>query len=91
MYFLFSAHLHVTQTCIVDDGVIYSSIQVGAFNGDTFLEFIEGLLEEMNPYPAARSVLVMDNCSIHHVDGVRAICEEKYVTAPFDSPATKSY
>jgi transposase len=64
------------------DGVIYSSIQVGAFNGDTFLEFIEGLLEEMNPYPAARSVLVMDNCSIHHVDGVRAICEEKYVTAP---------
>jgi hypothetical protein len=63
------------------DGVIYSSIELGAFNGDTFLEFIAGLLEEMNPYPAPRSVLVMDNCSIHHVDGVTAICEEKYVVA----------
>jgi hypothetical protein len=62
------------------DGIICSSIELGAFNGDTFLDFITELLQEMNPYPAVRSVLVMDNCSIHHIDGVVAACEERYVT-----------
>jgi hypothetical protein len=50
---------------------------MGAFNGDTFLKFITNLLDEMNPYPAPRSVLVMDNCSIRHVNGVLAACQEK--------------
>ena len=61
------------------DGVIYSSIQIGSFNGDTFLEFIQGLCQEMNPYPAPRSVLVLDNCSIHHVDGVAELCQARCV------------
>jgi len=32
---------------------------------ETFTEFIEGLLDRMQPFPAANSVIVMDNCQIH--------------------------
>jgi len=32
----------------------------------------------MNPYPAPLSVLILDNCQIHHVEGVAEMCDEKY-------------
>ncbi|KAJ3712137.1 hypothetical protein C8R42DRAFT_753752, partial [Lentinula raphanica] len=44
------------------EGVFYSYIKPDSFKGDHFLEWLEGLLEEMNPYPAPRSVLVLNNC-----------------------------
>jgi transposase len=33
----------------------------------------------MNPYPAPRSVLVLDNCRIHHVEEAEEMCNAKYV------------
>jgi transposase len=33
----------------------------------------------MNAYPGPRNVLVMDNCSVHHVPEVAEKCDEKYV------------
>lgn len=56
------------------DGVIYSEVRFGAFNGDMFLDFLDNLLEVMNPHPLPHSVLVLDNCAIHHVDGVAERC-----------------
>ncbi|KZV97957.1 hypothetical protein EXIGLDRAFT_562064, partial [Exidia glandulosa HHB12029] len=53
------------------DGVLHTAMVAGSFNGDTFLAFIDTLLARMNPWPAKNSVLVIDNCSIHHVDGVQ--------------------
>jgi len=32
----------------------------------------------MNPYPAPQSVLVLDNCQIHHIEGVEELCEQWY-------------
>jgi len=49
-------------------GILYVSITRGLFNGSTFKLFLEGLLECMNPYPGPNSVLVIDNCAIHHVE-----------------------
>ena len=52
------------------DGVIALELQEGTFNGDKFVEFIAGsLIPEMNQFDGSseRSVLVMDNCSIHYV------------------------
>ncbi|EJD33035.1 hypothetical protein AURDEDRAFT_18015, partial [Auricularia subglabra TFB-10046 SS5] len=60
-------------------GLIFSDVREGSFDGDSFLEFLDGLLEVMNPYPAPHSVLVMDNCAIHHVDGVAERCAAKGV------------
>ena len=58
------------------DGIIYSNIKLGSYDGNSFLGYLKGLLEVMNPYPAPRSVLVLDNCHIHHVTGVRELCDQ---------------
>ncbi|KIN98968.1 hypothetical protein M404DRAFT_156498, partial [Pisolithus tinctorius Marx 270] len=59
--------------------IICSHIKVGMYNGNHFLDYLHGLLDVMNPYPAPHSVLVMDNCRIHHIDGVEELCQEQYV------------
>ena len=41
------------------------NIVEGSYNTELFTEFIEGLLDCMNPFPARNSVIVMDNCKIH--------------------------
>lgn len=64
---------------LTTEGIIYSHITVGSYDGDKFLQWLAGLLEIMNPYPAPCSVLILDNCRIHHVEGVEEMCEEKYV------------
>jgi hypothetical protein len=30
-----------------------------------------------NPYPGPRSVLILDNCNIHHSEGVRQLVEDE--------------
>jgi antirestriction protein len=59
------------------DGIIYHHTTRGSFDGDSFQHFLAGLLKVMNPYPQERSVLVMDNCAIHHVEGVAELCAER--------------
>lgn len=62
---------------ITVDGIIYSHIKEGSYNGDQFMEWLDSLLRVMNPYPARHSVLILDNCRIHHVEGVEERCEER--------------
>src|ERR1700683_1523345 len=64
---------------ITVDGLIYSHIKVGGYNGAEFLEYLFGLTAQMNLYPAPCSVLVIDNCRIHHVFGVEELCATQYV------------
>ena len=59
------------------DSILYAQIVSGSFNGKTFKIYLKGLLEYMNPYPAPNSVLIMDNCAIHHVDGIQEMCDER--------------
>ncbi|KAF8223646.1 hypothetical protein L208DRAFT_1315759, partial [Tricholoma matsutake] len=58
-------------------GIIYSHIKTGSYNGEQFLDWLEGLLQVMNPYPAPHSVLILDNCRMHHVEGVAEMCKER--------------
>ncbi|KAK0457263.1 uncharacterized protein EV420DRAFT_1621110 [Desarmillaria tabescens] len=51
------------------DGYIATRVQPGSFDSFGFFDFIiEDVLPLMNPYPEKQSVLVMDNCRIHHTD-----------------------
>ncbi|KAJ3846257.1 hypothetical protein EV368DRAFT_53046 [Lentinula lateritia] len=59
------------------DGIIFSNIKLGSYSGDEFLFWLDGLLEVMNPYPGRHSVLVLDNCRIHHVPGVEERCQAR--------------
>ncbi|KIJ34757.1 hypothetical protein M422DRAFT_181646 [Sphaerobolus stellatus SS14] len=56
---------------LTQDGIIFSNIKLGAYDGPLFIAFLEGLLEHMNAYPALWSVRILDNCAIHHFEGVQ--------------------
>ena len=54
------------------EGYIASMTFKGTCTGDIFEEFIiEHLLPICSPYPGPRSVIVMDNASVHHSNRVR--------------------
>ena len=56
---------------------MYADMLEGSYNGESFIAYMEQLLERMNPWPLPQSVLVMDNCSIHHVEDVAIMCANK--------------
>lgn len=41
------------------------------------MKFIEGLLNNMQPYPARNSVIVMDNCKIHKHPDIQNLIEAR--------------
>ncbi|PCH35472.1 hypothetical protein WOLCODRAFT_80230 [Wolfiporia cocos MD-104 SS10] len=48
-------------------GYIAARVVEGSFNAFDFFDFIiEDLLPQMNPWPDARSIIVLDDCRIHH-------------------------
>ena len=51
-------------------GIIFSVVHKGTYDGPAFIEYIQQLLQNMNLY----SVLIMDNCSIHHLDAIVPLC-----------------
>ncbi|KAJ3871426.1 hypothetical protein F5051DRAFT_340907, partial [Lentinula edodes] len=47
--------------------------------GEEFRNYVEVLLDNMNPYPGQNSVLIMDNSSVHHFEGLRELVEARCV------------
>jgi len=58
------------------DGILHLEVIDNAVTGEDFFRFIQGLLPRMNAWPLPRSVLVIDNASIHKVAGIRELVEE---------------
>jgi transposase len=58
------------------DGILHFEVLENAITGDDFLQFVRRLLPHMNKWPLPRSVLVIDNASIHKVAGIREMVEE---------------
>ena len=55
------------------DGLLEFELTPGTVNGDQFLEFVQGsLIPQMAPFDGTsdRSIVVLDNCAIHHVSEV---------------------
>ncbi|KAF8835523.1 hypothetical protein BDN67DRAFT_867015, partial [Paxillus ammoniavirescens] len=51
------------------DGYIAADVTEGSYDTELFNNFIiEKVLPQTNPFPAERSVLLLDNCCIHHND-----------------------
>lgn len=59
------------------DGIIHLEVLDKAITGEDFRRFVQGLLPRMNEWPLPRSVLVVDNASIHKVAGIREMVEER--------------
>ncbi|KAJ7210797.1 hypothetical protein GGX14DRAFT_334814, partial [Mycena pura] len=69
-------HRYSMLPAITSEGIIYSHVKKGGYNGEEFCLFLEGLMPHMQAYPAPRSILIIDNCRIHHVEEVDEICDE---------------
>ena len=68
------------------DGVIALGLQEGTYNGDKFVEFVTGtLIPSMCQFNGSnpRSVLVMDNCAIHHVSAAMQILQDAGILVIF--------
>lgn len=70
------------------DGILDCNIVEGSFNTRKFKDFIEGLLDHMQPYPAPNSVIVLDNCRIHKDPEIIEMVESRYVSVQMFSSIT---
>ncbi|KAJ6524791.1 hypothetical protein B0H19DRAFT_875558, partial [Mycena capillaripes] len=57
------------------DGVLHLDILTRSWTADEFRSYLDVLLDRMNPFPQDSSVLVMENASVHHFDGIREMVE----------------
>jgi len=73
------------------DGIITHDIIPGSVTSERFVQFLRELVLPLtNPYPGPQSVLILDNCNIHHSEEVRALIEDeaqcKLIFLPPNSP-----
>ena len=74
------------------DGVEAYELSVGSTNSSTFLDFVRGsLIPTMQPFPDKHSIIVMDNCSIHHVQEVKDLIESLGIVILFLPPYSPDY
>ena len=75
-------------------GVLATDLFYGAVNSDNFYDFARGsLLPHMHSYDgvAPKSVVIMDNCSIHHVSPVIELFQNTGVVVLFLPPYSPDY
>lgn len=70
------------------DGILAVDIIEGSFTTTKFARFIDGLLDQMNPYPGPNSVIIMDNCRIHKSEVILDMIRERY---GFDLVSSEQY
>ena len=71
------------------EGLMAYKLLKGTVNGERFLEFIQGvLIPEMQPFDGENphSVLVLDNCSIHHTQPVTEALRQMGILTLFLPP-----
>lgn len=71
------------------DGIVLSRVFQGSTDASVFEDFIKELLHHCGKWPEPKSVLVMDNASFHHSEGIEQICSQagvKLVYLPPYSP-----
>ena len=71
------------------NGVLGYELYTGSTDSIKFLDFIRGtLIPSMQQFPDKHSILVMDNCSIHHVQEVKDMLVFYYCTCHHTAPIT---
>ena len=73
------------------NGYLEYEIYQGSFNRERFALFVRKVLKKMNPWPALRSVLVMDNCTTHHSVMIKDLCREAGVLLEYLPPYSPDF
>ena len=75
-------------------GMVSLELEYGSVNSDTFYDFVRGsLIPNKHPYDgiAPKSVAIMDNCSIQHVNAVTDLFQAAGVMVVFLPPYSPDY
>ena len=65
------------QAAMSSDGVEAHELSAGSTDSIKFFDFIRGsLLPCLRPFPDTHSILIMDNCSIHHVEQIKDFLDD---------------
>jgi DDE superfamily endonuclease len=67
------------------DGILHLDILDCPYTAVAFNAFIDGLLNNMNPFPLSNSVIVLDNASIHKSVELQQMIEAQYFVFLFRS------
>ena len=73
------------------DGIIFARIFQGSTDSTVFEEFIDQLLPLCGKWPEPRSVLVMDNASIHHSERTKQKCRDAGVRLVYLPPYSPDF
>lgn len=76
MFLLYVLRFSVLPTLSLNDGILHCDIVEGSFDSQLFYQFVGRLLDQMQPYPAPNSVIVMDNCRIHKHPAILELIHE---------------
>ena len=81
--------VNVIAAMALNHGIIATGMTTSTVNGDTFFDFVRGtLLPNMLPFDGMneKSILVMDNCSVHHIEPVITLLRQAGIVALFLPP-----
>ena len=76
------------------EGILDVDLTSGSVNGDTFYDFVCGtLIPNMHPFDglSRNSIVVMDNCSIHHTERVRQLLDTAGILVIFLPPYSPDF
>ena len=74
------------------EGLTCYELITGTTNGDKLYNFLRGsLIPSMHPFPGEMSILIVDNCSIHHVQEVKDLLEAAGILLIFLPPYSPDY
>ena len=78
-HFSMLSRFSVLPAISLESGILHCDIIQGSFCTATFSEFIRTLLDNMKPFPASNSVIVLDNCRIHKHPDIQEMIKNRYV------------
>ena len=74
------------------DGVETYELTTGSTNGDKFVDFVRGsLIPITQPFPDTHSIVIMDNCSVHHVQAVKDLFDSSGVLLMYLPPYSPDF
>ena len=86
---------HVTAIAAMSmEGIIALKLVRGGVDGDAFYDFVcRSLLTHLMPYNGINkhSVVILDNCSIHHVDEIRQVFRDTSALTHFLPPYSPDF
>lgn len=74
------------------EGILDYEFTTGTVDGETFFDFVRGnLIPNVKAYPSPKSILIMDNCTIHHTMEVKHFLESAGILVIFLPPYSPDY